>query len=134
MTVRPSEGAFRYTYFTDKYEETCAFYRSLLGFELMHAWDRGEDDKGSLFKAGRGLIEVLKRPDSDDHVHEGLDYRTPQGVFMGIQVWEIDDLFERLRAAGVSFKEKVTDQPWGHRSCSALEPNGLVLFFFQEQF
>ena len=134
MTQHPREGAFRYTYFTDRYEETCAFYREKMGFDLMHAWDRDEDDKGSLFKAGRGLIEVLKRPESDAHMYEGLDYRAPQGVFMGIQVWEIDALFDRLRDAGVPFKETVTDQPWGHRSFSAVEPNGLVLFFFEEQF
>ena len=45
-------GAFRYTYFTDRYAETMAFYRETLELELPHAWDRSEDDKGALFKPG----------------------------------------------------------------------------------
>ena len=40
-----NEGAFRFTYFTEKYDETCAFYRDKLGFKLEHSWDRNEHDK-----------------------------------------------------------------------------------------
>ncbi len=126
-------GAFRFTYFSDKYDETINFYKDKLDFNLAHSWDRNEHDKGALFTAGNGLIEVLLRSDEEPE-HKGLDYRIPQGAFMGIQVWNIDELFERYKAKGIPFKEEVTDQPWGHRSFSILEPNGLVLFFFQEQY
>ena len=57
-----TEGAFRFAYFTDKYEETCDYYRHTLGFSLEHSWDRSENDRGALFKAGKGLIEVLSSP------------------------------------------------------------------------
>jgi uncharacterized glyoxalase superfamily protein PhnB len=53
---------------------------------------------------------------------------------MAIQVWDIDHLFKKFKTSGIHFKQEVTDQPWGHRSFSVLEPNGLILFFFQEQF
>lgn len=132
--MNEKQGAFRFTYFTDKYEETCSFYKDKLGFSLEHAWDRNEQDKGALFKAGSGLIEVLLYPTEDDHINEGLDYRSPQGVFMCIQVWDVDVLFRTCKLAGVQFKQDLTDQPWGHRSFSILEPNGLVIFFFEEQF
>ncbi len=134
MYSTKNNGQFRFTYFTDKYLETFDFYQSKLTFQLAHSWDRSEDDKGALFKAGPGLIEILHRPNDPGKHIAGLDYRTPQGVFLGIQVGNIDDLFKNYKSAGVPFKQDLTDQPWGHRSFSLLEPNGLVLFFFQEMF
>lgn len=128
------KGAFRFTYFTNKYSETCAFYEQDLGFSLEHSWDRNEDDKGSLFRAGEGLIEVLLTPNNPEHKVEGLDYRSPQGIFMCIQVWEIDDIYNQLKSSGISFEQELTNQSWGHKSFSILDPNGIVLFFFEEQF
>lgn len=132
--MKENEGAFRFTYFTDKYDETCSFYNSKLAFNLEHSWERNEHDKGALFKAGTGLIEILLRPNGQENRNAGLDYRIPQGAYMCIQVWNIDERFKKYKAMGIPFKQEVTDQSWGHRSFSILEPNGLVLFFFQEQF
>lgn len=132
--MNEKEGAFRFTYFTEKYAETCEFYATSLGFKLEHSWDRSEYDKGSLFKAGAGLIEVLLKTDDEKHRVAGLDYRIPQGVFMCIQVWNIDTLFDQYKSEGIPFKQEVTNQSWGHRSFSVLDPNGIVLFFFEEQF
>lgn len=128
------EGAFRFAYFTDKYKETCLYYKQQLGFTLEHSWDRSIHDKGSLFKAGKGLIEVLHKPIDDEHQVIGLDYRKPQGVFSVIQVWEIDELFERFKSNGVLFKQEIVDQAWGHRSFSVIDPNGIVLLFIQDPF
>lgn len=127
-------GQFRFTYFTNKYQETVDFYVEDLDLELGHSWDRSPDDKGAVIKAGAGLIEVLLSPESEKDRNAGLDYRTPQGAFMCIQVWNIDELFEQFKAKSVPFKQEVTDQKWGHRSFSVVEPNGIILFFFQEQF
>ena len=127
-----NEGAFRFTYFTDKYDETWQFYEDKLGFSLEHSWDRNDHDKGALFKAGAGLIEILLRPNEEEHRYPGVDYRSPQGAFMCIQVWDVDARFEQYKSKGVPFKQEIADQPWGHRGFYVVEPNGLVLFFFQE--
>ncbi len=132
--MNKKEGAFRFTYFTEKYKETFSFYEQKLGFTLEHSWDRNENDKGALFKVGKGLVEILHRPNDDYPKYGGADYRIPQGVFMAIQVWNIDELFKQYSADDIPFKQEITDQTWGHRSFSVIEPNGLVLFFFQEQF
>jgi catechol 2,3-dioxygenase-like lactoylglutathione lyase family enzyme len=116
------------------YDDTCNFYRNKLGLNLEHSWDRNEHDKGSLFKAGVGLIEVMHRPEDEEYRYAGIDYRIPQGIFMCIQVWNIDELFKKYKSRNIPFKQEIFDQTWGHRSFSVLEPNGLVLFFFQEQF
>jgi catechol 2,3-dioxygenase-like lactoylglutathione lyase family enzyme len=127
-------GKFRFTYFTNKYQETCDFYAYMLELNLSHSWDRDENDKGALFEAGDGLIEILYHSDPEKPGNQGLDYRTPQGVFMCIQVWKIDELFEDYQKKEIPFKQKIVDQSWGHRSFSVIEPNGLIIFFFQEQF
>jgi len=128
------KGKFRFTYFSNNYKETFDFYKDKLGYELGHSWDRHENDKGALFKVGDGLIEILHRPDHQVEMNPGLDYRIPQGVWMGIQVWNIDELFEKWSLAKIPFKQKIIDQTWGHRSFSIIEPNGLILLFYQEQF
>ncbi len=129
-----NKGQFRFTYFTGKYRETFSFYQDQLELKLEHSWDRSEHDKGALFKAGPGLIEILHLPNDEEFRYEGLDYRKPQGAFMGIQVWNIDELFNKYHANKVSFKHEIMNQPWGHRTFYVLEPNGLVLFFFEERF
>lgn len=128
------EGKFRFTYFTHKYAETYDFYENKLAFCLEHSWDRNENDKGALFKIGHGYIEILQRPRDPDKKYLALDYRIPQGVFTGIQVWNIDELFNTYKAKEIPFKQEIINQPWGHRSFYVLEPNGLVLGFYQEQF
>ena len=128
------EGAFRYTYFSHKYRETVSFYQEKLKFHLEHSWDRTETDKGALFSAGKGLIEVLHFPASNEAKNAGLDYRSPQGVFICLQVWDIEKLFKKYQAESVPFQQEITDQEWGHRSFTVVEPNGLSIFFFEEQF
>ncbi len=128
------KGAFRFAYFTDKFDETCKFYEEKLQFDLEHSWDRSRDDRGALFRAGAGLIEILLHPSHDMHKHAGLDYRSPQGIFAVIQVWNVDELFLKFKSIGVPFEQEITDQEWGHRSFSVIEPNGLILLFIQEQF
>lgn len=129
-----NKGKFRFTYFTSKYTETYDFYHNKLGLVLGHSWDRNENDKGALFEAGEGLVEILHRPNNEENKNPGLDYRAPQGVYMCIQTWEIEELFQKYKAKEIPFKQEIVDQSWGHRSFSIIEPNGLVLFFYQEQF
>jgi catechol 2,3-dioxygenase-like lactoylglutathione lyase family enzyme len=132
--MNENAGTFRFTYFTDKYDETCDFYKNKLAFSLEHFWNRNEDDKGALFKIGQGLIEILQRPKDPENKYSALDYRMPQGVFTGIQVLNIDELFNIYKAKEIPFKQEIINQPWGHRSFYVYEPNGLVLGFYQEQF
>ena len=73
------------------------FYEKELEFKLEYFWDRNENDKGTLFKAGLGLIEVLKFPNDNSLFNLGLDYREPQGVFMVIQVFNIDEIFLKYK-------------------------------------
>lgn len=126
------KGAFRFTYFTKIYKETCNFYLEQIELNLELSWDRNENDKGTIFNAGVGLIEVLHFPNNQGVFNSGLDYRKPEGVFMCIQVWNVEERFKKYKDKGVIFKQEITNQLWGHRSFSLTDPNGVVLFFFEE--
>jgi len=54
-----SVGQFRFAYFTPHYESTVAFYRDGLDLPVIETWDRNPDDRGTLFGAASGVIEVL---------------------------------------------------------------------------
>ncbi len=124
-----SKGQFRFSYFTPLYGETLAFYRDGLGLPVLESWDRSFDDRGTLFSAASGVIEVLARPEGAEPAHL-WDRRPPQGAFMVIEVDNVDAQYRRALGRGLPIKQELADQEWGHRGFCLLEPNGLVLYLF----
>ena len=124
-------GQFRFSYFTPKYEETVAFYQHGLECPIIERWDRTPDDRGTLFGAASGVIEVLALPGNTkpDHL---WDDRPPQGAFMVIEVEQVELLYQRTVEKGLPIQQELKDQRWGHRSFCVREPNGLTLNFFSE--
>jgi hypothetical protein len=47
-----------YVYVAERYEETLAAYERL-GFERVRAWDRGDEVRSALFRAGPAFVEVV---------------------------------------------------------------------------
>lgn len=132
MTEIPPARQFRFSYFTPLYYETLAFYSRCLGFPVLDAWDRSGDDKGTVFAAASGRIEVLFQPldpDSSDHL---FDDRRPQGAFMVIEVDDVDSFHAQTEATGVTIEEELKNRSWGHRSFVVAEPIGLKLYFYSE--
>jgi catechol 2,3-dioxygenase-like lactoylglutathione lyase family enzyme len=126
-----SSGQFRFSYFTQDYDATVAFYRDGLGFPVVESWDRDPEDRGTLFGAASGLVEILKRPESGDSSHL-WDKRPPQGAFMVIEVEDVDKTYRQVVEKGLPIQQELTTQAWGHRSFCIREPNGLTLYFFGE--
>jgi catechol 2,3-dioxygenase-like lactoylglutathione lyase family enzyme len=123
-----SQAQFRFTYFSRDYDATVAFYRDALQFPIVESWDRSPEDRGILFAAASGLIEVLLRPGGDaEHLY---DERPPQGCFMVIEVDDIDQTYQRVIDADLPVQEALSTRSWGHRSFCVREPNGLTLYFF----
>jgi catechol 2,3-dioxygenase-like lactoylglutathione lyase family enzyme len=125
------KGQFRFAYFTPRYEETVAFYREGLEFPTIEAWDRTPDDRGTLFSAASGVIEVLALPGNSQSDHL-WDDRPPQGAFMVIEVDQVESLYQSAVEKGLPIQHELKDQAWGHRSFCVCEPNGLTLNFFSE--
>jgi catechol 2,3-dioxygenase-like lactoylglutathione lyase family enzyme len=126
-----SRGQFRFAYFTRAYEATLEFYRDGLELPVIESWDRGPDDRGTLFGAASGIIEVLELPGSGRASHL-FDDRPPQGAFVVIEVDDVEARFRRAVEKCLRIKQELTDQEWGHRSFCLSEPNGLTLYFFRE--
>lgn len=126
-----TSGQFRCAFFARDYQATVTFYRDGLEMPVIAMWDRGQDDRGTLFAAASGIIEVLALPVNRK---EGSvwDYRAPQGVFMVVEVEDVDELYGRVAEKGLSVKDELRNQPWGHRSFMISDPEGVNLYFFSE--
>lgn len=127
----PEKGQFRFAYFTPLYEETVGFYRDGLELPVFETWDRNLDDRGTVFTAASGMIEVLAlpRPGASSHL---WDERPPQGAFMVIEVPAVEDFHRRAVERGLPVTQDLKDQSWGHRSFCVREPNGLTLYLFTD--
>jgi catechol 2,3-dioxygenase-like lactoylglutathione lyase family enzyme len=114
-----TSGQFRFAYFTPLYDVTVAFYRDGLDLPVIEAWDRSPEDRGTLFGAASGLIEVLALPQS---VTSSMSVH--RKARLGMEVHEV--------AAAPADKEKglvslgLKDQTKNH-AVFACDPNGLTL-------
>src|SRR5712692_1878792 len=124
-----ANGQFRCAFHAKDYESTVAFYRDGLGLPVVETWDRGRDDRGTLFRAASGIVEVMALPHQKEE-GSAWDYREPQGVMMVIEVENVDELHGRALARGLPVKERLKNQAWGHRSFIVSDPNGLAIYFF----
>lgn len=113
---------FRFYYFTPLYEQTVAFYRDILGFEVDRAWDRDGGDRGTIFRSpnGTGLIEI----EAGDE---------PPSILGGfyIEVVDVDACYERTRAAGAPVRKQLGPTSYGHRNFKTVDPNGVEVSFFE---
>jgi uncharacterized glyoxalase superfamily protein PhnB len=123
-------GQFRCAYATDKYEQTVEFYRNGLAFEIAESWERSDDDKGTLFKAASGIIEVVLR--SSDERHGEWENHRPEGFTIVIESGNVVGLYDEISMRGVSIIEGLKNQKWGHRSFRVSDPNGVSLYFYSE--
>jgi len=126
-----TRGQFRFGYVTPKYDATVAFYRDDLQLVVLESWDRSAEDRGTLFAAASGIIEVLLRSKSRAASH-CWDDRPPQGVLMVIEVPDVEQTYRRAVERRLAIQQELALQPWGHRSFCLREPNGLTLYLFSE--
>ena len=106
---------FRTAYSTPVYAETLEFYADGLEFPVVESWDHGPNDRGTLFGAFSGIIEVLALPEKPEE-DPSWDHRAPQGVSIVIEVEDVDDLHAKAIDHQLPVKESIRNQPWGHRS------------------
>jgi catechol 2,3-dioxygenase-like lactoylglutathione lyase family enzyme len=97
----------------DDVERASAFYCSTLGFEEAY---RNEDEHGVefVFLALEPYgIGIGRRPDGD-----------AREFALWIYADDVDAAAAELRAAGAEEILAPTDQPWGERMCSFVDPDG----------
>ena len=103
---------------TPRFSEALAFYRDLLGMTLVEEWT--EFGHGALLEALLGtMVELIDSPES---VPLPAEQRT---VFMGLELADADATYDRLVGAGARVKGPPTPKPWGGRSFTAFDPDGM---------
>lgn len=113
---------FRFYYFTPRYDETVRFFRDALEFSIFRQWDRGDGERGTIFRSpnGNGLIEI----------EAGSTAPTISGGFY-IEVPDVDLWHARVQRSGVPLHSELRLTSYGHRNFKVLDPNGVEIAFFQ---
>ena len=115
-------GEFRVVRNTDRFADACHFYGEVLSWPLTKQWD--EPSKGRIFGYGDAArVELL------DHAAGSLE--PTSGVFVSIEVDDVEALHASMAANDVTVTQPLADQPWGHRSFGVTDPTGLPLVFFE---
>ena len=122
MTNTLNSPEFRFYYFTSRYTETVSFYRDTLQLEVFRSWDRGNCEKGTIFRSpnGNGLIEI----------EEGVEIPIIQGVIY-IEVEDVDFWHEMIVKKKVNIVEAISNTSYGHRSFKFEDPNKLIIGLFK---
>lgn len=101
--------------------ESRAFYE-LLGFDTLFA-DAGY---AQLVWPGAPLTQIgLLTPGKD--VPWSFHSRYRGGMFLALDVRDVDAAYADLRAKGIEIAEEIDTAPWGHRHFVVLDPNGVAI-------
>ncbi|NLE44484.1 MAG: hypothetical protein GX620_07160 [Chloroflexi bacterium] len=117
-------GEFRIVLRAEDYDATVAFYRDGLELPIDHDWDRGPLQRGTVFRAASGLIEILP-------LQEGETFVPPTGLEIAYEVEDVDAWCERIAAKGLPILGELADKPWGHRTFSVTDPVGVKVILYR---
>lgn len=108
---------------TEKLEETKAFYTSVLGFGVSF-----ENEFYLLLHTPNGEDEISfllpNHPSQQALFHKPFQQ---QGLYLTIEVDEVDQIYHELKKKGVEIKIDIRDEPWGDRHFAIQDPNGIAI-------
>jgi len=99
------------------------FFYQQLGFELVF-----ENDWYLLLQLN-GHELAFMRPDLD--LQKPMFHRaySGHGLWLTIEVDDVDEAFDKARANGIEIAFEPLDEPWGDRHFAVLDPNGIPVDF-----
>jgi catechol 2,3-dioxygenase-like lactoylglutathione lyase family enzyme len=103
---------------TRAFAASLAFYRDVIGLRVIEEWRNA--GHGAVLSAGDSAqVELIDVPDAEG---------SPPGddVFLGLQVAEVESMYERARAVAEIVREPA-ERPWGGRGFVLRDPNGLAI-------
>lgn len=106
---------------TEKLAETKAFYTEKLGFGVTF-----ENEFYLLLHTPNHEAEISfllpNHPSQQPFFHPAFQ---GQGVYLTIEVADVDGLYADLKAKGVNIEVEIRDEPWGDRHFAIKDPNGI---------
>jgi len=116
-------GEFRFIFRAKDYDASVAFYRDGLELPIVGSWDRGPAERGTMFQAASGIIEVLA-------LRSGETYVQPQGMELYYKVDNVEGWYERVQEKGLPINKGLADKPWGHRTFSVTDPDSIKVILY----
>ncbi|WP_345694255.1 VOC family protein [Fodinibius salicampi] len=106
---------------TSKMEESKAFYSELLDFDVTF-----ENDFYLLMHTPNKQAEIsFLLPDHPSQQPLFQDAFQGQGMFLTIEVEDVDQKFKELKGKGADIKIALRDELWGDRHFAIEDPNGV---------
>jgi catechol 2,3-dioxygenase-like lactoylglutathione lyase family enzyme len=102
------------------FDRSVRFYRDLLGLHPMREFGQ-DDSRGVVFFLGGGYLELTDRE---------AEPPAPS-TELWLQVRDVRQAEQELRAAGVPIVESVVQKPWGLIELRVTDPDGLVLILVE---
>lgn len=102
---------------TDRFDEASRFWGELMGCSVTREWPADEvQGRGRIFGVHDGVgVELIEVPTAEP----------VEGVFLALEVDDVDALHRHLADHGITILQPPTDQPWGHRNIAVLDPSGI---------
>ena len=118
----------------DDPEESLAFYRDVLGFEVRQDVGEGSMRWITVGPADQPGTSILLAPPAADPGITDDERRTitemmAKGTFASINLatTDVDGTFERLQAGDAEVVQEPTEQPYGVRDCAFRDPAGNLI-------
>ena len=106
---------------TEKLQETKKFYTETLGFGVSF-----ENEFYLLLHTPNHSAEISflqpKHPSQKPIFQSEFN---GQGVYLTIEVENVDEIYQQLKDKGVSIEIEIRDEPWGDRHFAIKDPNGI---------
>jgi len=106
---------------TSKLQETKRFYTELFDFGVSF-----ENDFYLLMHTPNRQAEIsFLLPDHPSQQHLFQNAFEGKGVYLTIEVEDVDHLYHQLKTRGADIKIELRDEPWGDRHFAIEDPNGV---------
>ena len=116
---------FRFVYTARDFKRAVSFYQEKLSMQLIAGWDR-PDGKGALLSGGgNAVVEILGAAEGTAY-----DGPPPSGVYLAIEIDDVDGWYRRLVDAGVQIEVPPRDLPWSHRAFRFRDPEGVPISLY----
>lgn len=101
------------------------FYKKL-GFDVLQS-----DDEHSLISLNGFKIDFVSMRDEDQFVRDSMSGDKGRGIYVYINVEDVNGKHKELTAAGLKPHTQPKDWPWGNREFILKDPDGYKLCFWQ---
>lgn len=113
----------------DDLPKSLAFYEAL-GFSIEERWDHDGTLVGVMMRSGATQIGL-----NQDDWQKGRDRKKGIGVRLSIAMATregVDELANRVRAAGIAMKSEPRDTEWNSRAFELVDPSGFLLTIYSD--